>query len=159
MKIRFNFGRPRGVQTIRLKHALSPIQRERVLDGHNWHPPGYTTCALLSTRDSKFDRRDSHAHRMSRRTRAVACPSLRSPARSAEHRSMLCCRVKVVGISLAVLAGCQHVAPYEREYMARPGMDVQARETERGQFTSHVYDAREGATGTTEQAGGGCGCN
>lgn len=60
---------------------------------------------------------------------------------------------------LAVLCGCQHVAPYDREYLARPGMDVKQREAQRSQFYAHVYDAREGAMATSEHAGGGCGCN
>ena len=38
-------------------------------------------------------------------------------------------------------------------------MDTHEREAERGHFYAHLYDAREGAIGTAEQAGGGCGCN
>lgn len=60
---------------------------------------------------------------------------------------------------LFVLAGCQHVAPYEREYLARPGMDVSAREATNALFESHVHEAREGAGGGGETSGGGCGCN
>ena len=57
-----------------------------------------------------------------------------------------------------VLNGCAHVAPYEREYLARPGMET-AREGLPESFLAHIRDAREGAGGSTESAGGGCGCN
>lgn len=60
---------------------------------------------------------------------------------------------------LGLLAGCHHVAPYEREYLARPGMDVRQREAMRSKYAAHVYDSREGGMATSEQAGGGCGCN
>jgi hypothetical protein len=54
--------------------------------------------------------------------------------------------------------GCSHVAPYQREHLAKPTMDVK-REELRGRFYAHVYDAREGALGNTDSPGGGCGCN
>ena len=54
--------------------------------------------------------------------------------------------------------GCTHVAPYEREYLAKPSMDAQ-READETHFRSHVYDSREGAVGSTDSTGGGCGCN
>ncbi len=60
---------------------------------------------------------------------------------------------------LAGLAGCAHVAPYEREYLAKPGMDTKEREALRTKFYAHVYEAREGAMPGEEHAGGGCGCN
>ncbi len=60
---------------------------------------------------------------------------------------------------IAALSGCTHVAPYQREYLARPGMDVKEREALRSQFYAHVFEAREGAMPTSEHAGGGCGCN
>jgi hypothetical protein len=61
--------------------------------------------------------------------------------------------------AVSLLAGCQHVAPYEREYLARPGMDTKQREALRAQFYAHVFESREGAMATGEHAGGGCGCN
>lgn len=62
-------------------------------------------------------------------------------------------------LALAASAtGCTHVAPYEREYLTRRGMDT-AREVQAEAFLGHVRDAREGAGGGTESAGGGCGCN
>lgn len=67
--------------------------------------------------------------------------------------------VACVAAISALLAGCQHVAPYQREYLARPGVDVKQREALRSQFYAHVYESREGAMPTSEHAGGGCGCN
>ena len=71
--------------------------------------------------------------------------------------------VMLCGLGLVLigggLVGCGHVSPYEREYLSRPCMDRSERDAARGRFVAHVYDAREGAMGTTESAGGGCGCN
>ncbi len=64
----------------------------------------------------------------------------------------------VFGLCLQ-LGGCTHVHPYEREYLARPGMDLK-REALASEFEGHVHDAREGATGSSsDSTGGGCGCN
>jgi hypothetical protein len=51
-----------------------------------------------------------------------------------------------------------HVAPYEREDLAKPGMDT-AREEGETSFRAHVHDSREGAKGGHGSTGGGCGCN
>lgn len=61
-------------------------------------------------------------------------------------------------IAFGATAGCAHVAPYEREDLARPSMDV-AREASEMGFRSHVHESREGASGGVGAAGGGCGCN
>jgi len=61
----------------------------------------------------------------------------------------------VVGL---VGAGCVHVAPYEREHLAKPSMDPAAEDQEAA-FQAHVNEAREGASGGQGGAGGGCGCN
>jgi len=61
-------------------------------------------------------------------------------------------------VSLAAGAGCAHVRPYEREDLARPSMAAEHEQREAA-FAVHVYDTREGATGGTGTAGGGCGCN
>lgn len=58
-----------------------------------------------------------------------------------------------------LLVCCQHVAPYEREYLARPAMDVRQREAATAGFQSHIHEAREGGGGSGDTAGGGCGCN
>jgi hypothetical protein len=67
--------------------------------------------------------------------------------------------IALLGALSLGLAACQHVSPYEREFLSRPCMDRKDRDAARGRFYAHVYDAREGAMGTTENAGGGCGCN
>ena len=59
----------------------------------------------------------------------------------------------------AWITGCSHVSPYEREHLSRPCMDRGERDAAKGRFVAHVFDAREGAMGTTDNAGGGCGCN
>jgi len=58
----------------------------------------------------------------------------------------------------ASVTGCVHVAPYEREYLASPAMDV-SQERQEAAFKAHVFTAREGATGGSGATGGGCGCN
>ena len=65
--------------------------------------------------------------------------------------------LRVVAVVM-LLAGCVHVAPYEREDHTRTGMDVE-RETMENGFRAHVHDSREGATGGHGSTGGGCGCN
>ncbi len=66
--------------------------------------------------------------------------------------------MRVAGAALLALAGCAHVAPYEREHLARSGMATE-REELGEHFIAHVQDAREGAAGRSDSAGGGCGCN
>ncbi len=63
----------------------------------------------------------------------------------------------LVALVLSVGA-CATVAPYEREDLAKPGMDLEREGVETG-FRAHVHDAREGATGGHGSSGGGCGCN
>ena len=62
---------------------------------------------------------------------------------------------------LLLASGCTHVAPYEREDLARPGMDNGEREAPYHSFVAHIIEAREGAgaVGLAESSGGGCGCN
>ncbi len=62
---------------------------------------------------------------------------------------------------LALVLGCTacvHVAPYEREHLADPTMDL-SHEAMATRFRAHAFDAREGATGGHGSTGGGCGCN
>lgn len=85
-----------------------------------------------------------HATRSFRRSARVPAPAARV----------------LIGLVLSALCwGCTHVAPYQREYLAKPSMDTQKREAMRRQFWVHVYEAREGAMPSSEHAGGGCGCN
>jgi hypothetical protein len=59
---------------------------------------------------------------------------------------------------VAALAGCTHVAPYEREELACDCM-ASPRSSSYDQFEAHVRSAREGGSATTWAPGGGCGCN
>lgn len=67
-------------------------------------------------------------------------------------------RWRTLLLMCTALGGCAHVAPYEREHLARPGMATE-REELCEHFPAHVQDSREGAGGRTDSAGGGCGCN
>jgi hypothetical protein len=70
----------------------------------------------------------------------------------------LCKRI-AFALGLFALSACTHVAPYQREQLAQPTMDVQEREQMRLQIYTHVYEAREGGMPASDRAGGGCGCN
>lgn len=50
------------------------------------------------------------------------------------------------------------VAPYEREHLADPIMDIN-RDAVFSSFRQHVYETREGAKGAGSAQGSGCGCN
>lgn len=50
------------------------------------------------------------------------------------------------------------VKPYERAHLADPIMSFQ-RDPVSSSYTTHVYQAREGARGAEGGHGGGCGCN
>jgi hypothetical protein len=55
-------------------------------------------------------------------------------------------------------AGCATVAPYERERLARPDMELGRNgDAEAGQEHAEAY--REGSSGGMGSSGGGCGCN
>jgi hypothetical protein len=58
----------------------------------------------------------------------------------------------------ATLAGCAHVAPYEREELACDCM-TSPRTGQYDTFEGHARSSREGASATGWSAGGGCGCN
>ncbi len=57
---------------------------------------------------------------------------------------------------VAALAGCVHVAPYERGALARPDMRASA---PAGPAARHVVQVHEGASGGGDLAESGCGCN
>ncbi len=67
-------------------------------------------------------------------------------------------RIAISALFLALSSGCATVAPYERETLARPAMNLDYERTE-APFRAHVHDSREGATGGFGSTGGGCGCN
>lgn len=62
----------------------------------------------------------------------------------------------LVGSLLTV--GCARVAPYEREYLADPIMQVDP-DPEENTMRQHVLGTREGSIGGYGGGGGGCGCN
>jgi Domain of unknown function (DUF4266) len=67
----------------------------------------------------------------------------------------------VAGTTLALLlgaAGCATVAPYERERLAKPDMDV-SRNADAKAGEEHATAYREGSSGGMGSSGGGCGCN
>ncbi len=89
---------------------------------------------------------------------------MRSPQR--DH-ARLSCRLARAGHARAacwwlalvlafVLAGCAHVAPYQRERLAHPSMAISDLA---GPSEQHVRSVQEGAVGGGDSAGGGCGCN
>lgn len=61
---------------------------------------------------------------------------------------------------MLLLGSSACVRPWERGVLAHRSMDPQAGDRSCAQdFLVHLYDVREGATGGTGKAGGGCGCN
>ncbi len=70
---------------------------------------------------------------------------------------MKCVRSVVCSLFVvASLAGCTHVAAYDRAQLAHPTMstaDVS------GPGEDHVRAVQEGAIGGSVSVGGGCGCN
>lgn len=65
----------------------------------------------------------------------------------------------LAGVGLGVLcAACQTVAPYERDMLARPDMQLGGA-AELAESERHATEVREGSIGGLDAAGGGCGCN
>lgn len=54
--------------------------------------------------------------------------------------------------------GCATVAPYERERLARPDMELGSA-TDLSAGADHATAYREGSSGGFGASGGGCGCN
>ncbi len=65
----------------------------------------------------------------------------------------------LIAISFAVaLTSCVRVKPYQRETLSKRALQSAPWPTvERNDI--HVFQVREGTTGATGNAGGGCGCN
>ncbi len=65
-------------------------------------------------------------------------------------------------LACCTLGGCASVEPwvlpYERDNLADPIMSFD-RAPVASAYIAHVYEAREGARGALNSAGGGCGCN
>jgi hypothetical protein len=66
----------------------------------------------------------------------------------------LACAVGLV----AGMIGCATVAPYERERLAKPDMQLE-RNGDASAGEEHATAYREGSSGGGSSAGGGCGCN
>jgi hypothetical protein len=56
------------------------------------------------------------------------------------------------------LSACATVAPYERERLARPDMELGRNEDSKS-GEAHATEYREGSSGAMGSSGGGCGCN
>jgi hypothetical protein len=63
-----------------------------------------------------------------------------------------------ITLTAGASTGCATVAPQERAILADPTMQFQA-ESKHESSLRHAIDNREGSTGGTGVAGGGCGCN
>ena len=62
----------------------------------------------------------------------------------------------LASVALASLvAGCTHVAPYDRGRLAHPSMTGELETV----ASAHVHAVHEGATGGGSVAESGCGCN
>jgi len=62
-------------------------------------------------------------------------------------------------LSWAALQGCAGTRPWEREDLARRGMQVEP-DPQTAALDQHVYEYREGASGGySAHSGSGCGCN
>ena len=64
---------------------------------------------------------------------------------------------KVLLVAL-LAAGCTHVAPYERGYLARPDMALDA-SLGTARALEKIHPSKEAASGGAAVGGGGCGCN
>ncbi len=58
----------------------------------------------------------------------------------------------------SLFAGCSHVRPWQREHMARIEKQLDSDVVQRS-YEAKMWSVREGASGGTGNAGGGCGCN
>jgi hypothetical protein len=66
--------------------------------------------------------------------------------------------VKAALLALVLAAACGRVRPWQRETLASPALEEPPwPAVHRGE--QHVYEVREGSSGATGAAGGGCGCN
>lgn len=60
--------------------------------------------------------------------------------------------------SLLTLCACASVAPYQRGYLARPDMALEAG-LGNAKALEKTFSAKEAASGGASVGGGGCGCN
>lgn len=65
----------------------------------------------------------------------------------------------LLGLAVAAaLSGCATIAPYEREALARPEMQMESA-SGLSELLDHAVAVREASNGGFGGAGGGCGCN
>ncbi len=73
-------------------------------------------------------------------------------------------KILFLSLVLIIFSGCSFtpiepwVAPYEREFLADPIMDVN-RDAIFSSYRQHVYETREGSRSAGSAQGSGCGCN
>ena len=67
-------------------------------------------------------------------------------------------RLILAGAVLAAATGCANVAPYQRGYLARDDMALDANPGTM-KALEKTYSAKEAASGGASVGGGGCGCN
>ncbi|MCX5743208.1 MAG: DUF4266 domain-containing protein [Proteobacteria bacterium] len=84
---------------------------------------------------------------------ALAVLGFLRPGRRRRHQMLA-----VGALATAMLGGCAHVRPRQREVLARKNMKF-APDTAEDELDLHMREAREGSTGGYGSSGGGCGCN
>ena len=70
-------------------------------------------------------------------------------------------RIKLITslfVSMASLAACSHVEPWERGALARPDMQFTPDPLEAA-LMGQVHESKEASSGDSQSAGAGCGCN
>jgi hypothetical protein len=65
-----------------------------------------------------------------------------------------------LAVGARALSGCASmgVEPWERDILARPGMQLDP-DPMTTAFDEHIYFSKEASTGGIAGGGGGCGCN
>jgi hypothetical protein len=64
----------------------------------------------------------------------------------------------LAGLLLLLACACAPVAPYQRGYLARPGMGFEE-SPGLAKTLEKVFVAKEAASGSATVGGSGCGCN
>ncbi|OMH38050.1 DUF4266 domain-containing protein [Motiliproteus sp. MSK22-1] len=64
----------------------------------------------------------------------------------------------ILMVSIAYLASCAEVKPWQKENLAKPEMQF-GDQTLSDRIKSHTYFSKESAHGGTGSSSGGCGCN
>ena len=64
-------------------------------------------------------------------------------------------------LATSLLGGCASLgaAPWERDLLARPSMQLSGASPLEAGIDDHIYFSKEAATGGRATGGGGCGCN